>query len=218
MLESAFASAARKGTISVAAYVDKDDPLLADYQTLAGVVPNMALSLGARTPVPGALNILARRSRAEILFVGSDDLLFRTADWDEKVREAISKLTHGLGIVVPLDGAEERKGRRVTHWFSTQAMFATIGYLANETYEHFFVDTHIGDIARRAGCLTWLDDVLIEHMHPNHKKAMKDATHHAKRRGAGEGMSARDEERYHGLALERDALAERLTQLQLQAI
>jgi glycosyl transferase/beta-hydroxylase protein BlmF len=209
MVESAFRTASHPERVTVLARVDRDDPRLSDYETLSGTLQGATFVCGESGSVMGMFNDLAARASGDVLMACADDVLFRTPAWDLAVERALGDGC--AAVAVPMDGAEARKGLRCTHFFVTRAWFDCVGHLVHPTYEHFYADTHIADIAMRANRLIWLRDVLVEHMHPNNGKAPRDLTYSAKRVGPkGRRASDRDQERYTALSDERRAVAERI--------
>lgn len=210
MVRTAYEMASVPGLISVCAYLDQDEPEMAEYKALRADFSRLYLHIGPRITNPQTYNVLAGLSRSDIIFTGADDVLFRTGAWDLAVRRALSHFHDGVGIACPMDGAEDRKGKRCIQWFCDRRTVDALGCVMPTQYEHFFADTHVGDVAERSGRLVWMHDVLIEHMHPNHKKAKRDATYDYKRKGALAGMSDRDESRFAELEPERITTANRI--------
>lgn len=193
--------------LSLEVRLDEDDPLALRYPMPRDI--RTAFRWGPRVKVPAAFNELARSSTGSILMACADDVLFRTPGWDRRVREALAAWPDGLGIAVPNDGAG--RGRRCTAWFCGRELVALLGWHHPESYEHFYCDTHVADLMQRAGRIAWLDQVLIEHMHPNRGKAAVDQTYAEKRQGEkGSRASDRDRDLYHSLARQRILDAERI--------
>ena len=212
MAESLFRTAASPERVELVLRLDEDDPDLPGYgRVLAGDERGRITRIfGPRRSIPEALNAIAPSLEHDVIGTAADDVLFRTAAWDCEVERALGDGGRAA-IAVPMDGREERRGLRCTHFFATRAWVRTVGHLLHPDYEHFWADTNIADIAARADRLVWMREVLVEHLHPNAGKAPRDATYADKRAGPkGARMSDRDADRYERLAGERAAAAARV--------
>jgi hypothetical protein len=56
----------------------------------------------------------------------------------------------------------------------TADIVRALGKMVPAPVDHLYCDNAIRDLGRRADCLTYLPDVLIEHMHPAAGKASTD--------------------------------------------
>lgn len=105
-------------------------------------------------------------------FMG-DDHRPRTRGWDSAYLEALHDL--GTGIVY---GNDLLQGRNLpTQCAMTADIVAELGHMAPPTLRHMYVDNYWRDLGQRAGCLRYLPDVIVEHMHPIAGKADWDAGH-----------------------------------------
>ena len=96
------------------------------------------------------------------MFVG-DDHRFRTKDWDKKILEG------GAGITYGRDGFQDEK---LPTWCVIDGRIPrTLGYLVLPDLIHLFMDNFWKDLGETAKCLSYRDDILIEHMHPAAHKA-----------------------------------------------
>jgi hypothetical protein len=158
--------------------IDYDDPRFVDYMdalqanTQDGVnftsipywkplVPKLndrALSLALYSPEVFALG-----------FAG-DDHLPRTPGWARRYVETLREA--GTGIVYCDDGYQ---GENIpTQWAMTSDIVRALGGMVPAPVEHLYCDNAVRDVGRQAGCLHYLEDVLIEHMHPVAGKAPSD--------------------------------------------
>lgn len=142
--------------------VDDDDPALGDYLAL-GLAGPARLRIGPRRRLGGTLNQvapeLAARHRA-IGFMG-DDHVPRSPGWDRRLLDAIeagarvaygNDLVHGpaLPTAVALDAT----------------VIARLGYMVPPGLVHLFMDNYWAWLGEHLGALAYLDDVVIEHVHP----------------------------------------------------
>jgi hypothetical protein len=148
--------------------VDDDDPTLADYH---GAVAGSAVDLfvGPRKSLGGWLNATTylADSHPIVGFIG-DDVRPRTPHWDELIAAAMP----AIGVVYGDDG---HQGERMpTHPFIDSQIIRTLGFVAPPGVEHLYLDDFWKAVGVRLGTLTYLPDVVLEHMHPHAGKAAMD--------------------------------------------
>lgn len=146
--------------------VDVDDPEIGGYLELAGEMPS-----GSVVPMPpspdgmvSALNLLARRAVKEgfqaVGFMGDDHL--PTGAWAQHM---MRELEHcGPGIVYGDDGIHGA-GLPTACVMSSEIPRA-LGFMAPECLGHLYVDNFWLDLGKALGCLHYLPDVIIKHLHP----------------------------------------------------
>ncbi len=118
-----------------------------------------------------------------------DDHLPRTRGWAGRYINALAEM--GTGIVSCPDG--HRDDQLPTQWAMTSDIVRALGRMVPAPVEHLYCDDAIRDLGRAAGCYRWLDDVLIEHMHPLWKRGQWDEQY---RRVNDSGQYARDNAAY----------------------
>lgn len=197
MMNSARALAAWPGAVRFRVRVDEDDPELPAYRALAGEVDGLILHTGPRWPVPKLTAALAIACETELMMLGcADDILFRTPDWDARVRQLFAQWPDGL-LVAATDDQDGRPQRKCQHFFTTKSWLAAVGFSGWSELEHFGVDHWHERVAQKASRMVYLD-VVAEHMHKKHRnadgtpKGQDDETYRAKRRPAPDGRSPSD--------------------------
>lgn len=158
--------------------VDADDPRCADYERafyadLHGVWGSMHV-LPTWQPLVPKLNgwaaLVAGHRHFALGFAG-DDHLPRTPGWARAYLDELHAI--GTGIVYGNDGIQ---GQRLpTQWAMTADIVRALGRMVPADVEHLYCDNAVKDLGEAAGCLRYLPDVLIEHMHPVAGKAAMDA-------------------------------------------
>lgn len=99
-----------------------------------------------------------------------DDHLPRTVGWAQRYLAELHDL--GTGVVY---GNDLHHGPAIpTQWAMTADIIRTINRMMPALTSHLYSDNSVGDLAEAAGCLRYLSDVHIEHMHPFKKKAAWD--------------------------------------------
>jgi hypothetical protein len=174
--------------------VDEDDPAREEY---AQVIPppfGVIDTGGKPSTMVRALNAVAvdlavgEDSPFAIGFMG-DDHRPRTSGWDRRYVEALREL--GTGIVY---GNDLLQGERIpTQVAMTADIVRALGHMAPPALTHLYVDNYWRDLGEAAGCLRYLPDVVVEHMHPVAGKADWDEGH---KRVNAHAMYQRDAEAY----------------------
>lgn len=138
--------------------VDESDPTQEEYER--------PLLRTASHSMVEALNIAARivtESEPPPFAVGfcGDD--HRPAgDWDVQVLSALRDL--GTGMVYGDDGFQ---GERLpTAIFMTSDIVRALGYMSPPTLKHLYVDSSWLALGKAAGCIRYLPDVKVTHVHP----------------------------------------------------
>lgn len=94
-------------------------------------------------------------------FMG-DDHRPRTRGWDEAYLTELHKL--GTGMVYGNDLLQG--GNLPTQIAMTSDIPRALGYMAPPCLTHLYVDNYWRNLGQRAGCLSYLKDVTVEHVHP----------------------------------------------------
>jgi hypothetical protein len=152
--------------------VDNDDPTMPEYRAaldrLAAADPGPTtlnlMDAGAWQPMVPKLNRAAVMftERAAALGFAGDDHLPRTAGWARCYLDTLRGL--GTGIVY---GDDLIHGIRLpTQWAMTADIVRALGRMVPAPVEHLYCDNSIMDVGRAAGCISYLPDVVIEHVHP----------------------------------------------------
>jgi hypothetical protein len=167
-LVAAFAGTVRGRTLLMFA-LDADDPALPEYRRYLSpwVAPNPEGTMVA------CLNRAVRDVLAHppfaVGFMG-DDHRPRTPGWDVAYVDALRRL--GTGIVY---GDDLLQGDRLpTQVAMTADIVETLGWMAPPTLQHLYVDNFWRDLGVHAGCLRYLPEVVVEHLHPVAGKAESD--------------------------------------------
>lgn len=156
--------------------VDRDDPACADYRAALVTCREGVSAAYADTwrPLVPKLNRIAvslavGRYAFAVGFAG-DDHLPRTEGWVARYLGVLHSVR--TGIVYCDDGYQHEN--IPTQWAMTSDIVRGLGRMVPAPVDHLYCDNAVRDLGRDAGCLTYLDDVLIEHMHPAAGKASTD--------------------------------------------
>ena len=153
--------------------IDDDDPSEGDYARLIQQHSKVSAWLGPRKRIGPTLNDAATYYADEYRIIGfmGDDHLPRTAGWDRRIAEALPS----TGIAY---GNDLLQGPNLpTAAFLTSNIVQALGYLCPPGLLHMYLDDAWKAWGDGAGCLQYLGDVIIEHMHPGLGKAEQDASY-----------------------------------------
>ncbi|MFK0182317.1 hypothetical protein ACIQVR_40905 [Streptomyces xanthochromogenes] len=161
-------------TADVLFAVDLDDPQLAGYEAHAAAYqddPRVRFVFGERERLVGTLNRQAVQAASAYRFLAfmGDDHRPRSAGWDERFRICLSG---GPGIVY---GNDLLQGELMpTAVAMTSDIVTTLGFMAPPTLVHLCVDLVWKDWGNGMQRITYLDDLIVEHLHPAAQKAELD--------------------------------------------
>jgi hypothetical protein len=153
--------------------VDDDDPAVEEYHSAAPQGVHVVTS--DNRSMVDALNRAAlflsgddpKRRRA-LGFMG-DDHRPRTKGWDRAYLDALAARP-GIAYCDDLFQGE----RLPTQCAMSTEVVRALGHMAPPALTHLYVDNYWLDLGHAANCLTYLPDVVIEHVHPVAGKAQMD--------------------------------------------
>ena len=155
--------------------VDADDPAVDDYEATWErlVFAGRMVRAEKREPLVPKLDAAALAFAGDYFALGfaGDDHIPRTHGWAKTMVAAMREM--GTGVVYGDDLLQRE--RLCTSWAMTSDIVRALGRMVPAPVEHMYCDNAVMDLARLAGCLRYLPDVVIEHMHPIAGKAGMDA-------------------------------------------
>lgn len=178
MIRSFYQTVHRVGT-EVIVVIDEDDPQREDYLYLPGLVKRELVGMGITRPDPPRIMVVEGGSLTKAtnegveriwdadIIIGhvGDDHRFITPGWDNRIRDAI---LGGAAVAYAYDGF---KSAWASAWWTPAIVPRTLGWLALPGSRHLTIDDAFMDIGAGLGRtpgerLVFLEDVLIEHLHP----------------------------------------------------
>lgn len=136
--------------------LDDDDPTIGQYRGWC--------EIGPRERMAGTLNRLARKYAPmfdHLAFMG-DDHVPRTVGWDKTISDELDRL--GTGIVY---GNDLLQGELLpTAVFMSSDIVRALGWMALPGARHLWLDNTWLTLGRALDAITYLPDVIIEHVHP----------------------------------------------------
>jgi hypothetical protein len=153
--------------------VDDDD--LGTYEPLS-LTGQAYLMSGPRTTCPAWTNRVAARYEGEYRAFASlgDDHVPETPGWDSILLGAIDAMG-GTGLAFGWDCV--RPDQLATAPVISASIVAALGWLMLPTVQHVFADDCWTEIAREAGCLRYVPEVIIRHLHWSNGTAPRDVTY-----------------------------------------
>lgn len=177
--------------------VDADDARYDEYLVeLRRTAPPMKIHIQPEwKPLVPKLNGAATALRKEfgykyLAFMG-DDHLPRTPMWAHTL--IVQHALHKAGIVYGRDGIQDR--RLPTWWSMDGRIVDRLDRMVPAPVQHMYCDNAVKMLGERANCLKYLEEVLIEHMHPVVGKGKMDAQYERVNRDqqyARDGQAFRD--------------------------
>lgn len=143
--------------------VDADDPTRAQY-------PGEPLVVERKRLCPTLNEVAMTVSTPYVGFIG-DDHSVKVPGWDALVCENLASM--GTGIVYGDDGLVG--AALPTAWFMTTNIVHALGYMVPPGLIHLYADNAIHILGQRTGCLRYLPELSVEHLHPAAGKAPWDA-------------------------------------------
>ncbi len=159
--------------------VDDDDPNLEEYQRVMAGFSGfkwLHFHVGERMRLAGTLNYLAVAHSsdidgyAHIGFMG-DDHRPRTSIWDGLMAAKLRKMKTGMVYANDLFQRENLP----TSVCMTSDIIRTLGYMVPPTMTHLYLDDFWLRLGRDLGRIEYMENVIIEHVHPHAGKAESDA-------------------------------------------
>lgn len=169
---SAALEATIAGDIDVWLVLDDDDPTAEEYDLGAAT----RRVIGPRRGHVGSLNewcVRATQPKYGYRVVGQmgDDHLPRTHGWDKRISDVLT--TPGIAY-----GNDLFQGANLpTAVFFHGDIIRATGKFAPEGLWHLYADNYWRDLGQKAGCLRYLPDCIIEHLHPEAGKSEHDQTY-----------------------------------------
>lgn len=155
--------------------VGTEDPRFDEYQDR---IPEQHLLTFPERGLVKALNYAAPLcwgSYEALGFMG-DDHRPRTTGWDSAYLDALRDL--GSGYVYGNDlHSEYGEHRLPTQVAISSSIIECLGFFGPPGFRHLYVDATWGDMGRGLSRISYLEDVIIEHMHYTNGKSEEDETY-----------------------------------------
>lgn len=158
---------------------DESDPELPAYRRLLdeGEIPRLMVCRSPGRGMCGPLNYAALRYADVYEAVGfmGDDHIPRTTGWEDRVLDALDSLEPRV-----VYGNDLLQGPNLpTAVFLQSRMIRAMNMMAPPVMRHLYLDNFWKELGEQLGGLVYLEDVVIEHLHPVNGKAEWDERYRA---------------------------------------
>lgn len=123
-------------------------------------------------------------AKADLIMMCADDVIFRTKNWDDTI---LQKAVNPKDTPYFIWGNDKIQGAGLaTLPIMSRKWVELVGYFVPRGYAVDYCDTHLDQIARLAkkggvDVMTYFNDIVFEHMHPNNGKAPNDKVYQWRR-------------------------------------
>lgn len=161
--------------IEIKLYLNDDDTRLERYKEL---IKEKYYTIGPNQSPAYSWNLLAEQAKHDILFLAGDDIMFKTPNWDVKIKECFDVYEDRICMVVPWDGKTKDwqkelpnqprvhvpQGIRIgsPHFAVHRNWQKALGYFVPPFFWHFYVDTYTQKVANHLDRLIFLPEVQVK--------------------------------------------------------
>jgi len=165
-----------RGDTTLVVGLDEDDPWLDEYLAMFGIKGVLSFTEvrpGLRQVVAW-INALAVPRTGDYRYIGhfGDDNVPSTDGWDVRIMEALEKHPFAFGN----DLYPRAPGSLCCHVFTRSEVIDKLGYFGPPGVRHMYVDVIWMAWGHACG-ISYLDDVILEHMHYSAGKAPADESY-----------------------------------------
>jgi hypothetical protein len=177
LFKSVCETTSRLDRVEIILYVDEDD---VDSHQLDCPGLNVVRIIGPRRSMGDYNSACLKRARGDIIVLANDDMVIRTAGWDEKIAQMHASYTDGIYLAYANDLFKNR--RLSTFPILSRRCCELLGDPYPSAYRGAFIDAHLFDLFKRlqhAGFdrIKYLEHVVFEHLHYRTGKAEYDETY-----------------------------------------
>jgi hypothetical protein len=161
-----------RASVDVYVGIDDDDPFLSEYMLLKDEVN---IIVGPRERFGPTLNRIALEiaDNYEYIMWAGDDHKPVTLSWDFEYRKVLKQkpvaIVYGndlvMGPAIP------------TQMAMTSSIVKTLGYAVPVGFVHLYIDNYFLELGNALNMITYLPDVVVQHLHPVAGKAQEDQTY-----------------------------------------
>lgn len=153
--------------------VDDTDPTRRDYLAVVAAAQHADLVVAPSKTMVEALNFAAADVNEFAVGFMGDDHRPRTKGWDRAYLDVLLDLRVGM-----VYGDDLFQHQNIpTQIAMTTDIVKALGWMSPPELVHLYVDNWWLELGQRAGCIRYLPDVVVEHVHPAAGKAEWDEGH-----------------------------------------
>lgn len=154
--------------------IDDDDIKKDEYIDFA-LNNNIIFEVGPRVRFGKTLNNIAIKYANNYKYISwfGDDHLPRTYEWDRLYREELDRLQTGI-----VYGNDLVQGPNIpTQMAMTSDIVKILGRAVPDGFIHLFIDNYFLELGRGIDKITYLPNVIVQHLHPCASTAVEDDTY-----------------------------------------
>jgi len=165
--------ATTSGQSELVLVVDDDDSVVREWLPIATEM-SIAVRIGMRMSFPLKTNLIVHDNPDRVLYMSvDDDAVFRTPGWEDRYLEIAESHRYAVIWANDLHNKEKSPGG----FAITNALARFLKWFAYPRVDNLEVDRVLGDLSQALDIDFYLDDVIIEHMHPVLGKSEIDQTY-----------------------------------------
>lgn len=169
VLDRYFYGAKRKDLVSFLITCDKDDLSMNNddvRERLQKNYKNMTVVFGnSKSKIEAVNNDMDRAPEHDIILLASDDMVPEEKGYDEIIRQKMKELYSDTdGVLWFFDGYRRDFN---TLCILGKKYYDRFGYIYHPSYKSFWCDNEFTDVANELGRQTFIDKVIIRHIHPD---------------------------------------------------
>lgn len=169
VLDRYFHGAKRKDLTSFLVTCDQDDPSMnndAVRDKLQKNYKNMKVVFGhSKSKIEAVNNDMSLAPDYDIILLASDDMVPEEKGYDEIIRQKMAELYPDTdGVLWFFDGYRRDFN---TLCILGKKYYERFGYIYHPSYKSFWCDNEFTDVANQLNKQTFIDKVIIRHIHPD---------------------------------------------------
>jgi hypothetical protein len=143
-----------------------------DQSDLYPRIDDVTYEVNPRLRMNGTLNLVANKyaDKYETIYFLGDDHIARTPGWDELLYAPIKDRGYGLSYG---DDKFQRQNLATAVMMSTN-IIKILGFMAPPKLIHLYMDNFWMSLGQALNCITYVPEVVVEHMHFAAGKSVKD--------------------------------------------
>ena len=164
--------------VKICFYIDDDDGAsIQQAEKLKGFYKyDIDWLVGSRIIMSDMTNYLYEIAESDIVMFAGDDLIFKTNEWQNIVRDTFDKYDDKIVLVGGHDGYNNDI---ITHGFLHKNWVDCVGYVVPWSYTGDYADAHVFDLAKKVGRWERIN-IETEHIHWCNGKAPMDNVYQEK--------------------------------------
>ena len=171
--------AANPSIMSFMITLDSDDPTVTIelIDSLVDIHPNVSVRVGTSGTKVKAINRdMEYAPFFDILLLASDDMIPELYGYDEIIKNHMHKLYPNTdGVLWFNDGLQGNNLNTLS--ILGKKYYDRFGYIYHPAYKSFYCDNEFMDVANRLRKQTYIDTVIIRHVHVTHHPSLDDDTY-----------------------------------------